>query len=1016
LKAVAATALATCLLSLTLAGLGKANEPQPPKVEERFYLEEVRPLLAAKCVSCHGSEKQEGNLRLDSLAAAIRGGDRGPAIVPGDTAKSLLTKAIDFLDADLQMPPKQKLAAKEIETLTRWVKAGAPSPPPPAVLFDDEPAFLSELKNGNGRGRLLSEGALSGRVALGITPLQRDNPRITGWRFPIRERPGPGEHRYLRLAWKKRGEGSVMMELAADGNWPDAKSPKGRYVAGPNTTGWAAISIAPNAPAEWTIVTFDLWKDMGSFTLTGLAPTCDRGEEAFFDALLLGPSLESLDSHLPGSSPDAAVEPSRIAGMPGDANAAPVGDAFTDPRNPIRKLFRGERLDLWSLRRPLKKPAPTIANTRQNDVDPIDAWVQSRLSNARIAPSPEADKRTLIRRLTFDLMGLPPTPAEVAAFVADQSPTAYEKLVDRLLDSPRYGERQARLWLDVVRYADTNGYERDEFRPLMWRYRDYVIRAFNNDKPFDQFVLEQLAGDELLAGPPQSAADVDKLVATGFLRLGQWDSTAAIFQEETRLRAEMMADMTNTTAAAFLGLTMSCCQCHDHKYDPLSQVDHYRFRAFFAAVQPRDNLAIATAAEQAEIDRHNAALEREAEPLKAEHDKLDKADKKRQEELKEKLASLASRKREPPRAMAAADSGSSAPPTPLLYQGDYSSPREDIAPGFVSLISPGTASITAPQSNTTGRRSALARWIVAPENPWTARVLVNRVWQQHFGSGLVATPNDFGYTGARPTHPELLDWLAVEFQENGWSLKKLHRRVVRSHTYRQASVARMDAAADPENRLLWRQNVQRLDAETLRDSLLAVSGLLKPYAEGKPLWPPVAEELLKAQPAILEAEKGGDGGRMQGWYADPLEQTDVRSVFLVRKRCLPIPFLQAFDLPDTAASCGRRDTTVVAPQALMLLNSDDGLRYAKGLAERLKQSGKEPPPEDKAAFGAWLNRLFQTALGRDATAEEYRLAEELTRRHRDQYAAEGPAESALRRALVDLCRAVLNTNEFLYLD
>jgi hypothetical protein len=197
---------------------------------------------------------------------------------------------------------------------------------------------------------------------------------------------------------------------------------------------------------------------------------------------------------------------------------------------------------------------------------------------------------------------------------------------------------------------------------------------------------------------------------------------------------------------------------------------------------------------------------------------------------------------------------------------------------------------------------------------------------------------------------------------------------------------------------------------------LAVSGLLKPYAEGKPLWPPVAEELLKAQPAILEAEKGGDGGRMQGWYADPLEQTDVRSVFLVRKRCLPIPFLQAFDLPDTAASCGRRDTTVVAPQALMLLNSDDGLRYAKGLAERLKQSGKEPPPEDKAAFGAWLNRLFQTALGRDATAEEYRLAEELTRRHRDQYAAEGPAESALRRALVDLCRAVLNTNEFLYLD
>ena len=1002
--------------------VGSQSKAVPPSPgDERFYLDEVRPLLAAKCVACHGPDKQEGALRLDTHAAALHGGDRGPAIVPGDTSKSWLVKSVEFTDPDLQMPPKQKLAAKDIDTLVRWVKAGAVAPPPPAVLFDDEAAFLSQLKNGNGRGRLVGDGSLSGKAALGITPLQRDNPRIAGWQFAIREKPGPGEHRFMRLAWKKRGEGSVMVELAANGQWPDAKSPKGRYVAGPNTTGWAAIAVSPQAPAEWTVATFDLWKDIGSFTLTGLAPTCDRGEEAFFDAILLGPTIASLDAYLPGdttatSSSSASSASTGLAGVPIREGEPPIGDAFSDPRNPIRKLFRGERLDLWSLRPPQRKPLPTTAKPSAGDIAPIDAWVNARLAAADIAPSPEAHKRTLIRRLTFDITGLPPTSADVAAFLADRSPTAYERLVDRLLDSPRYGERQARLWLDVARYADTNGYERDEFRPLMWRYRDYVIRSFNEDKPFNLFILEQLAGDELLDGPPQSAADIEKLVATGFLRLGQWDSTAAIFQEETRLRAEMMADLTNTTASAFLGLTMSCCQCHDHKYDPLSQADHYRLRAFFAALQPRDNLSIATAAEQAEIDRHNSALDKEAESVKAEQAKLDKADTKRHVELKEKLAAIAARKREPPRAMAAGDSGSSAPPTPLLYQGDYGSPREDIAPGFVSLVAPGPAPVVAPRVGTTGRRLTLARWIASPNNPWTARVLVNRLWQQHFGVGLVATPNDFGYTGARPTHPELLDWLAIDFQEGGWSLKKLHRQIVLSKTYRQSSRSRTDAAADPDNRLLWRQNVQRLDAETLRDSLLAVSGLLKPHAEGKPLWPPVAEELLKAQPAILEAEKGGDGGRMQGWYADPLEQTDVRSVFLVRKRCLPIPFLQAFDLPDTAASCGRRDTTVVAPQALMLLNSEDGLRYAKGLAKRLSLGGADPGPEDNAAFAAWVNRLFQETLGRDAAEDERRLATELTRRHREQYTSEGPAEAALSRALVDLCRAVLNTNEFLYLD
>lgn len=811
--------------------------------DDARFAGDVQPLLAARCVSCHGPEKQEGGLRLDSLAAAKAGGDRGPAIVPGEVDKSWLVTAISFRDSDLQMPPKQKLSDKEIDLLAKWIKAGA--------------------------------------------------------------------------AW-----------------------------------------------------------------------------------------------------------PEPVAANPQHA----IGDVFTDERNPIRKLFRDERLDLWSLKKPVGAAVPS------GMPHPIDAFIVARLAQEKLASSPEADRRTLIRRLSFDLTGLPPTPAEVAAFIADTSPDAYERLVKRLLESPAYGERQARLWLDVVRYADTNGYERDEFRPLMWQYRDYVIRSFHQDKPFDQFLREQLAGDELVDGPPTSAAEADMLIATGFLRLGQWDSTASIFQEEPRLRAEMMADLTNTTASAFLGLTMSCCQCHDHKYDPLSQADHYRFRAFFAGLTARDDLAISLADEQAAIDRHNAELDRQAAAFKAEQAKLDKENKPRQEELQGKIAELESKKREPRRAMAATDAGATAPATHIFYQGDFSAPRAEVVPGFVSALNPGPAEIRSPRPDTTGRRLALANWIASPDNPWTARVIVNRVWQQHFGTGLVATPNDFGSSGARPSHPELLDWLAIDFARHGWSIKELHRRIVTSATYRQDSRAARSvnlpggplaaesrsssqpAHPDSDNRLLWRQNVRRLDAESLRDSLLAVAGLLKPQASGRPLWPPVPDELLKAQPAILEAEKGGDGGRMQGWYADPIEQTDVRSVFLVRKRCLPIPFLQAFDLPDTTVSCARRDTTVVAPQALMLLNSPEGARYAQAFSERVVGAKGTLALEDAERTGKLIDSLFQLALARSATSDERALAVELLQRHRAQHASKQPADRASQLAFADLCRAVLNLNEFLYID
>lgn len=969
-----------------------------PTEQAARFLNDVQPLLIARCVSCHGPEKQEGNLRLDSSAAAKAGGDRGPAIVPGDVDKSLLVKAISFVDPDFQMPPKQKLSDKEIATLTEWVKTGAAWPEPAVVLFEDQTQFLAALASGNGKSRLITDGAFAGKAALGITPLQRDGVRITGWNYVVREKPRPGEYRYLRLAWKKRGQGSVMIELAANGAWPDAKVEKGRYVDGPNTTGWAAISVADKAPGGWTVVTFDLWKDIGDFTLTGIAPTCDGGEEAFFDSMILGPTIASLEAYRPGAMTDGKSSDDR-----------PIGDAFTDKRNPVRRIFRGERLDLWSLKQPVRADVPPGAK------HPIDAFIQSRLASEKLTLSAEADRRTLIRRLAFDLIGLPPTPDEVKAFAADTSPDAYDKLVTRLLESPRYGERQARLWLDVVRYADTNGYERDEFRPLAWQYRDYVIRSFNQDKPFDQFIREQLAGDELGEGATKNSAEADRLIATGYLRLGQWDSTASIFQEESRLRAEVMADLTNTTASAFLGLTMSCCQCHDHKYDPLLQADHFRFRAFFAGMTPRDDLPISLTDEQAEIDRHNAELDQQAAPLKSEQEQLDKANKERHEELTKKLAEIEAGKRQPRRAMAATDAGGSAPPTHILYQGDYLSPREEVPPGFVSVLSPEPASIQAPRDNTSGRRLTLANWIASPENPWTARVIVNRIWQQHFGTGLVATANDFGYSGARPTHPELLDWLAIEFMERGWSIKEVHRLIVTSATYWQTSRERPDQrTSDPENHLLSRQTVRRLDAESVRDALLSVSGLLKPYEAGKPLWPPVPDELLKAQPAILEAENGGDGGRMQGWYADPVEQTDARSLFLVRKRCLPIPFLQAFDLPDSTTSCARRETTVVAPQALMMLNSPEGVRYAQALAARVSGTTELLDFNEAAKTERLVETLFQVALNRTPTAQEMPLSIAFLKRHLQHHRDAGDRAHLL--ALTDLCRAVLNLNEFAYID
>jgi hypothetical protein len=1014
------------MIALLLFAGGSGADVDPAA----HFQDRVLPLFQARCMSCHGPEKQKGGLRLDSRAAVLRGGDSGPAILAGDPEKSLLIQVVRQTHAEIKMPPKEKLAADQVGLLVQWIKEGAVWPAAAAVLFEDEKEILDSITEGKENARLSSRDRHAGTAAL-VVAKQSLSPSVAGWKFPIAEHPKAGEFRYLRFAWKKRGGGAIFFELANAGQWrTQQQDSNAAWVAGPNTTGWNAFPIAADAPGEWTVVTRDLWKDRGSWdrlTVTGFCLTAVDGGEALLDSVILGPTVESLDAYRPGHGSPGSVSSSA---------AARIGDAWSDARNPIVRIFGGKRLDLWSLKKIAASAPPPVKNEAWVRTA-VDRFVLAALEAAKLAPSPEADRRTLVRRATFDLTGLPPTPEEVKAFVDDPAPDAYEQLVDRLLASPRYGERWARHWMDVIRYADSNGFERDEFQSQIWRYRDYLIRSFNADKPFGRFIAEQLSGDEVRPGDP------DALIATGYLRLGPYDSTGSIFMEDAKNRNELMTDLANTTSSAFLGLTMACANCHDHKYDPISQADHFRLRAFFAGVKRSDDTILDPAPERQRIQKHNDAIEariqgsvariaaileparwavlekRRAEipadilPL------LDLQKEKVTPEIKQKLKPFVDKVKvsdadataalddelrnelgyhnhaieeerkgrlEFTRGMTVADSG--APPaTHLFYQGDFTQPREEIAPGFISVIDPNPAAISG------GRRSALAAWIASTENPLTFRVIVNRLWHHHFGRGIVATPNDFGYSGARPSNPELLDWLATELARSGGSLKAIHRLILRSATYRQRSVddpARR--AVDPDNVRLWRQNPRRLDAEATRDALLAVSGTMKPKDSGPPVWPPVPQHLLDAQPGILETKSDQAArDRKQQWFTDPLEATDVRSVFLVQKRVLTLPFLQPFDLPDLNVSCGRRDVTTVAPQALQLLNSGFSERMAAAFAARVE---REAPEE------ARIDRAMGLALGRGPTEAERRRSVDFIRRHR----------------LVDFCRVLLNVNEFVYVD
>ena len=708
-----------------------------------------------------------------------------------------------------------------------------------------------------------------------------------------------------------------------------------------------------------------------------------------------------------------------------------------------QKEFTPQQRRWWAFQKVVKPQTPSPKDSRWVK-NPIDAFILAKLEEKGLAPAPPAGKVTLLRRVTFDLTGLPPTPEEVQAFVADNSPDAYARVVDRLLASPRYGERWARHWLDLARYADSEGFKSDETRPNVWRYRDYVIDSFNQDKPYDRFVREQIAGDELYPGDPSA------LIATGFNRHFPDESNARNLMQR---RQELLNDVTDTVGATFLGLTYGCARCHDHKFDPILQKDYYRLQAFFANTRINDSASLVGGDAMKDYEIRRAAWEQQTSSIRLEMEKLaepqlrslykdafdkfpeeiqdaitsapDKRtpiqwqmyykakpqldhsmedagkrlrgdDARRWKELQSELAKFDSIKpAELPVAQAMVDNGVAAPVTHVLSVGVYDAYKEEVEPGFLSILDPAPAKIAPPAGvNSTGRRAALANWLASPDNPLSTRVMVNRIWHYHFGQGIVGSPSDFGVMGERPSNPALLEWLTATFVEQGWSIKKMHRLIVLSNTYRQSTAWNAAAAAvDPQNKLLWRYNRHRLEGESIRDAMLEVSGRLNLKMGGPGVFPPLPPGMVT---------RGG-------WKKneDPAE-VQRRSIYVFVRRNTRYPMFEVFDMPDTHESCARRNNTVTAPQALELLNNELVFDWAQAFAGRVLNDGGMSREEQ-------VNRAYKLAYSRQPDESERTSALEFLQRQSAVLARSGNTD-ATRAALTDLCHMLLNSNEFVYIN
>jgi hypothetical protein len=722
---------------------------------------------------------------------------------------------------------------------------------------------------------------------------------------------------------------------------------------------------------------------------------------------------------------------------------APWPDGVDTPARETKK-------DFWTFR-PARRPSvPSPAGERwaRNE---IDRFTLARLDKEGLAPSSEADRRTLIRRVTFDLTGLPPTPEEIEAFVTDSGDTAYERLVDRLLASPQYGEHWARYWLDIVHYGETHGYDKDKPRPHAWPYRDYVIRAFNDDEPYSRFVQEQLAGDVLFPNEP------DGVVALGFLSAGPWDFVGHVELPESKTdgliaRYNDRDDMVMTTMSTFESLTVHCARCHDHKFDPIPQAEYYGLQAVFAGVDRADRwydrepatfrkrrqLLVALKSSEAEFGAVQAVvaasspavfkmIEGRIEDLRKRVEATPKpgdTDAQRQRsEAEAELAQLLLEKHslvkkllderteadlcrtEARLAQAQADlaqlgpaeqvfaaahdfaaTGSFHPAAEprsvhVLKRGEVKQPMELATPGALSCL-PGLDSAFKLENpkDEGSRRAALAKWLTDRANLLTRRSIVNRIWQGHFGRGLIDTPNDFGHMGATPTHPELLDWLAYWFSDHGESIKQLHWLILTSATYRQSSADRPEAAkVDADNRYLWRMNRARLDAESLHDSILFVAGQLDETMGG---------------PSVQEFFFKDDHSPVYDYSRFDIDRPGARrrSIYRFIVRSVPDPFMETMDCPDPSLLTAKRSTTVTALQALALLNDPFVLRQAEYFADRLNGSVCDQSSQ--------ITTAYQLALGRAPAIDE----------------AAALMEYATHHGMTNLCRVIFNTSEFMFVD
>jgi cytochrome c553 len=689
----------------------------------------------------------------------------------------------------------------------------------------------------------------------------------------------------------------------------------------------------------------------------------------------------------------------------------------------------------WAFVPPKQQALPEVKRTDWI-ANPIDAFILAPLEALQLAPAPRADRRTLALRAYYNLTGLPPTESQLGEFLADQSPDAWPRLIDRLLASPHYGEQWARHWLDVVRFAETNSFERDGAKPAAWRYRDYVIRSFNDDKPYDQFVREQLAGDELDELTPEG------IIATGYYRLGIWDDEPA---DPVQSRADEMDDLISTTSQAFLGLTVGCARCHDHKIDPIPQTDYYGLAAFFADVTPYADIHERDPKRYSLWDMSSPDQRRQRSKLQEKLDLVRKAltaieevgvgrmagadqeiartaDRTRllaakleqylnisewqlyQERVEQVRAAQAELDRLPQydAALALAMCEPRPPATHVAQRGNPHVPGEVVEPHFPAMFAQPAPVIPAAAegARSAGRRRVLAEWIASSENMLTARVIVNRVWQHHFGRGIVRSANNFGELGDAPTHPELLDWLALWLVEHDWQLKPLNRLIMTSSAYQMASTissatsasAERALAIDPTNDLFWRFDMRRLSGEEIRDSMLAASGQLNRAQYGPSVYPAMPAEVLSTQ------SRPGDG-----WGSSTPDQQCRRSVYIFVKRSLLHPLMTAFDFPDVDSSCEARFVTTQPAQALALLNSELANEQAAKFAERV---AADVPGDARKQIA----RAIELALLRPATEAEIEeglvLFEKLTQEH----GLEPP------HALRYWCLAVLNLNELIYLD